>query len=66
MDAAFASRPFPSATTAELQAAIDKAGNNPDPRMVVEVERRKKVAAGDTTLMTPGERLRHIRNGGTV
>lgn len=68
MDAAFASRPWPSLTTAELKAAAAKPTTTPETRtkMEAEVERRAKVAAGDTSVMFPAERLRHINAGGTL
>lgn len=56
MDNAFKSRPFPGYTLAELVAKVE-AGNQ-DPRMVAEIARRKAVAAGDVSQMTPSERLR--------
>lgn len=63
MDAAFQSRPWPSATTAELAARADRPDTTADVRakLIAEIERRAKVAAGDTSVMFPGERLRHIR-----
>lgn len=68
MDAAFASRPWPSLTTAELTAAAAKPTTPADRRakMEAEIERRAKVAAGDTSVMFPAERLRHIEAGGTL
>jgi hypothetical protein len=56
MDNAFTGRAFPGFTTAQLVAKIE-AGST-DPRMIAEVSRRKAVAAGDVSKMTPAERLR--------
>jgi hypothetical protein len=30
--------------------------------MWAEIDRRERVANGDVSVMTPGERLRHVRN----
>ena len=59
-DAAFKSAPFAAYTSAELQAAINR-GEDPRLAMRFEIARREKVAAGDVSVMTPGERLRHAR-----
>lgn len=55
MDNAFKTARYPSVTTAQLQAAI--AAGRGTPVMVAEVERRAKRDAGDTSVMTDGERL---------
>ena len=60
MDSAFATAPSPGFTTAELLAAI--AAGRGNPVMTAEIERRALRDAGDVSVMTPGERLRHIRN----
>lgn len=60
MDNAFPTAPYPGYTTAELQAAI--AAGRGNPVMVAEIERRALRDAGDVSVMTPGERLRHVRN----
>ena len=64
-DAAFKSAPFAAYTSAELRAAVERGENSADARakMVMEIARREKVAAGDVSVMTPGERLRHARKG---
>lgn len=66
-DAAFRTAKYPGYTTAELQKIIEdsKGGNVPgiteDHRfeMADEIGRRAKVKAGDVSVMTEGERLRH-------
>lgn len=60
MDAAFKTAPFPGYTTAELEAFIAR-GSAKAPAMRLEIERRAKVAAGDRSVMTDGERLRAVR-----
>ena len=58
-DAAFKTAPYPAYTTAELLAVIaDGRGN---PTMLAEIARRAARDAGDTSVMTPGERLRRAR-----
>jgi hypothetical protein len=59
MDSAFATAPYPGYTTTQLQAAI--AAGRGTPAMVAEIERRARRDAGDVSVMTAGERLRHIR-----
>lgn len=59
MDNAFRSKPYPGMTLAQLEAVAAK--GNADPRIVAEIERRQKVAAGDLTLMYPAERQRYCR-----
>lgn len=75
MDAAFKTAAFPGFTTQKLRervagwevnnaaarAAGLHAGVDIYERMRSEIERREKVAAGDVSVMTPGERLRHAR-----
>lgn len=61
-DAAFPAARYPAYTTAELEAAI-AAGADTHGLMTGEIERRARVAAGDTAVMTPGERLRFATNG---
>lgn len=58
MDAAFATAAYPGNTTAELRRAIE-AGRDTTGKMAAEIERRERAAAGDVSVMTPGERLRH-------
>ena len=60
MDSAFATAPYPGYTTAQLQAAV--AAGRGNPVMLAEIERRALRDAGDMSVMTAGERLRHIRN----
>ena len=58
-DAAFKTAKYPAYTTAQLQAFIAKGEGNPT--MEAEVARRVLVAAGVTSVMTDGERLRFVR-----
>lgn len=57
----FNTAPYPAYTTAQLEAAIAEGRGNE--KMVGEVARRAKVAAGDYSVATPGERLRAVRAG---
>ena len=59
-DAAFKSAPFAGHTSAELQAAVNR-GEDPRLAMRHEIARRAQRDAGDVSVMTPGERLRHAR-----
>ena len=59
MDSAFATAPYPAYTTAELVSIITNGRGNP--RMIAEVARRAARDAGDTSVMTPAERLRRAR-----
>lgn len=67
MDAAFKTAKYPGYTTAELQKIlVDSKGGNmagitEDHRFEIadEIARRAKVKAGDVSVMTDGERLRH-------
>jgi hypothetical protein len=62
MDSAFPSAPFASFSTAELVRYVGSGIETPiAKRMRDEIARREKVAAGDVSVMTPGERLRHVR-----
>lgn len=64
-DAAFKTAPFASYTTRQLQEFIDTTVPCTDDQyekneaMEREIVRRAKVAAGDVSVMTDGERLRH-------
>lgn len=74
-DSAFKSRPFPSFTTAELiervagweannvsaRAAGLQAGVDVYERMKAEIERRAKRDAGEVSVMSDGEHLRHVQ-----
>lgn len=60
-DAAFTTARYPGHSTDELKAAIE-AGRDENGWMAEEIARREKVAAGDVSVMTPGERLRYFRN----
>lgn len=71
-DSAFPTAPYPSMTTAELKACVAAylAGTQSsiwgmtDAKAVImtdEIARREKVAAGDVSVMTPGERLRWFK-----
>ncbi len=59
-DSAFKPGAYPGFTIAELQAFIEQGRPNAA-AMQAEIERRGKVAAGDTSVMTDGERLRYAR-----
>lgn len=65
-DAAFKTAKFPGYTTAQLKEFIA----DPEADMIrrelmqFEVDRRVKVAAGDWSVMTDGERLRHAQHTG--
>ena len=59
--AAFNTAPYAAYTTAQLAAAVSE-GRGTD-KMVGEIARRAKVAAGDYSVATPGERLRAVRAG---
>lgn len=62
MDSAFNTAPYSGYTTAQLREFIA----DPDANMITsevmrrEIERRERVAAGDFSVMTPGERLRTL------
>ena len=59
MDSAFATAPYPAYTTNELHAFV--AAGRGNPVMLAEIARRAARDAGDTSVMTPGERLRRAR-----
>jgi len=59
MDSAFATAPYPAYTTKELHAIV--AAGRGNPVMLAEIARRAARDAGDTSVMTPGERLRRAR-----
>lgn len=66
-DAAFKSAAYPSYTTEQLRAFVandEGRAAHITAAMRAEIERREKVAAGDVSVMTPGERLRRVREGG--
>lgn len=65
MDSAFPPGAYPSMTTGALRAAVEAAPMAPA-SMVFELARRDAVAAGDWSRSTPGERLRHVRAGGSL
>lgn len=67
-DAAFKTAAFPAYTTAALKDRLAGTDGNPLPlaeetaaKMRAEIARREKVAAGDVSVMSAGERLRHSR-----
>ncbi len=67
-DAAFKSAPYPGLTLEQLRAAAAKHDDANTAqsaqtfrKMSAEIERRERVAAGDRSVMTDGERLRHSR-----
>jgi hypothetical protein len=57
----FNTAPYASCTTDHLKAAVAEGRGND--KMVGEIARRAKVAAGDFSVATPGERLRAVRAG---
>lgn len=62
MDASFKVAAYPGYTTAELKSAVDAVAPGPaTERMVAEIARRERAAAGDASVMTDGERLRHAK-----
>jgi len=69
-DAAFKTAPFPSYTTEHLREFLSRPGFAEYPTtdaaaaMEAEIARRDRVAAGDWSVMTPSERLRHLRAAG--
>jgi hypothetical protein len=65
-DSAFKTAAYPSFTTQQLEAFIADPKVSPITREVMEAEivRRAKVAAGDWSVMTAGERLRHAQATG--
>lgn len=70
-DSAFKTAAYPGYTTAQLRAFIaDPDGGSQENNkaiadaMTAEVLRRDRVAAGDVSVMTNGERLRHVKSEG--
>lgn len=59
-DSAFKSAPFPGLSTAELRLAVSR-GSSKAVEIQAEIDRREKAAAGDTSVMTAGERLRYVQ-----
>jgi hypothetical protein len=62
-DAAFPTAKYPAYTTAQLESFV-AAGNANAAAMSAEIARRARVAAGDRSVMTAGERLRAARAEG--
>jgi hypothetical protein len=63
-DAAFKSAPYAAYTTTQLRIYIkepQELNEETVAKMQAEVDRREKVAAGDWSVMTDGERLRHAQ-----
>lgn len=67
-DAAFKTGAFPAYTNEAMIRWLSDHINGVIPldaaefaRICAEVDRRGRVASGDTSVMTPGERLRHAR-----
>lgn len=62
-DSAFKGAPYSAYTTDELKAFIEKNPQLPETanKMRAELFRREKVAAGEVSVMTDGERLRYLR-----
>ena len=59
MDSAFAPAAYPAYTTDDLRHMLrTRPGCAP---IMNEIYRRERVAAGDVSVMTAGERLRHVR-----
>lgn len=59
-DSAFKSAPYPSYSTAQLREWVAN-GHERATIMTAEIERRAKRDAGDVSVMTDGERLRHVQ-----
>jgi len=60
MDSAFATAAYPGYTTDELRQMLR---TRPSCLPIWdELHRRERVAAGGVSVMTPGERLRHVRS----
>jgi hypothetical protein len=59
MDSAFTTAPYASYTTAQLNAFTTAGRGNAV--MLAEIDRRAARDAGDMSVMTPGERLRHVQ-----
>ncbi|RWC28144.1 MAG: hypothetical protein EOS70_27935 [Mesorhizobium sp.] len=57
-DAAFKTAAYPGLTTGQLRDAVMNKRND---AMEAEIARRERVAVGDVSVMTDGERLRHFR-----
>ena len=57
----FNTAPYAAYTTAQLKAAV--AEGRGTEKMAGEIARRAKVASGDYSVATPGERLRAVRAG---
>lgn len=61
MDNAFRTAPYPALTNAQLAEAAEKTADAARRAVMLgEISRRARVAAGDWSVMTPGERLRVI------
>jgi hypothetical protein len=62
-DSAFKSAPYSGYTNAELAKFINDANTSVYnvAKMRAELERRQQVAQGNVSVMTDGERLRHVR-----
>lgn len=59
MDSAFPTAAYPGYTTDQLRTMALTSVNAP--KMLAEIARRERVAAGDMSVATPGERLRHVQ-----
>jgi hypothetical protein len=60
-DAAFKTGAYPGYTTDQLRKMMETSHLEVKMRMSDEILRRERVAAGDVSVMTPGERLRFYR-----
>jgi hypothetical protein len=60
-DAAFKTAAFPGYTTHELIYSAPSRPYDIRHQMEAEIERRMRVKAGDVSVMTPAERLRHSK-----
>lgn len=64
MDSAFKSAPYSGYTTRELQQSFRRQENEETrDKMLAELVRRRRVAAGDMSVATDGEKLRAVREG---
>jgi sporulation-control protein spo0M len=61
MDSAFATAAYSGYTTDELRQMVSRPSANAR-AMWAEIDRRERVANGDVSAMTAGERLRHVRS----
>jgi len=60
-DAAFKTAAYPAYTTAELTKWVEEGTAQNPAKVLDELRRRARRDAGDTSVMTDGERLRHVK-----